>query len=129
MRGISRSYDVSFVTADGAVRPLSVIAGEISTGKSSILDFMDYCFGASEHPEQIEVRRQARSALLEVEVDDQILVIERQLFVPQQFVWVHETRIAALDEPHVTRKVRLGPPGDATTLNWMLLRGSRLGIR
>ena len=49
LRGVSKDYEVGSL-ADGGVRPLSVIAGEISTGKTSVLELIDYHLGASRHP-------------------------------------------------------------------------------
>jgi archaellum biogenesis ATPase FlaH len=46
--GAKKNYEVD-VTLSGRVRPLSVVAGEISTGKTSLLEFIAYGLGASEH--------------------------------------------------------------------------------
>jgi hypothetical protein len=125
--GPARSYDASFLDAEsGEVRSLSIIAGEISTGKSSILDFIDYCLGASDHPRQIEVQRQGRTALLELEIDGRVMTIERPLFNPEHAIRLHECQIAALGEPHATRRLPLGPPGNSKSLNWMLLAATSL---
>jgi hypothetical protein len=43
--GASRQYDVGFL-ADGRVRPLAVVAGPAMTGKTSVLECINYCFGA-----------------------------------------------------------------------------------
>ncbi|HEU4976298.1 MAG TPA: hypothetical protein VFT50_14495 [Baekduia sp.] len=124
--GVDRNYDVSFVDGEGRVRPLSVIAGEISTGKSSILDFIDYCFGASGHPRQIEVQRQGRAAWLEVELDGMVATIERPLFTREQWVWLHESAIDGMGEAHATRRLPIGPASNSKSLNWGLLAGSAL---
>ena len=76
--GVSQNYDVDFLR-DGLPRRLAVVAGEISTGKSSVLEFIDFCLGASSHPKHPEVQRQVRSALLEVELSGEVFVIERAL--------------------------------------------------
>lgn len=68
--GPQRSYRVDFTSGDDpdAVRQLSLIAGEISTGKTTILEFLDWCLGAKEHPEHEEVVANVRSAQLAIDV-------------------------------------------------------------
>lgn len=66
--GPHREYNVDFTDESGVARQLSIIAGEISTGKTSILQFIDYCLGASEHPEHDEIVRNVRTARLSIEV-------------------------------------------------------------
>ena len=99
LRGVSKDYEVGFL-ADGAVRPLSVIAGEISTGKTSVLELIDYCLGASRHPRHPEIQRQARSALLEVELSGETNVIERPRFSTEQLAYVHRCSMDDLSRPH-----------------------------
>lgn len=79
LRGAGRTYDVSFLDNNGTVRPISVIAGEIATGKTSILELIDYCLGARMHPRHPEIERRARAALIEIEYGDSVAVIERPL--------------------------------------------------
>ena len=68
--GPQRSYRVDFTDRDDpdTVRQLSLIAGEISTGKTTILEFVDWCLGAKEHPEHEEVVANVRSAQLAIDV-------------------------------------------------------------
>ena len=102
LRGMSRDYDVDFripsvhiaegtdrSEEDVAVRPMSIIAGEISTGKTTILEFIDYCLGASSHPTHPEVLRQVRAAQLELELGVEPHVIERSVGEPSTsaIVW------------------------------------------
>lgn len=64
--GPTRSYRVDFTQSedDDTIRPVSIIAGEISTGKTTVLEFIDWCLGAKEHPEHEEVLDNVRSAQL-----------------------------------------------------------------
>lgn len=64
--GPTRSYRVDFTQTeeDDTIKPLSIIAGEISTGKTTVLEFVDWCLGAKEHPEHEEVLDNVRSAQL-----------------------------------------------------------------
>ncbi|WP_104180370.1 hypothetical protein [Arthrobacter sp. B0490] len=68
--GPSHSYRVDFTDPRDAelIRPLSIIAGEISTGKTTVLEFVDWCLGAKEHPEHDEVMANVRSAQLAIDV-------------------------------------------------------------
>ena len=118
--GVGKSYEVD-LTTDGTVRPLSVIAGEISTGKTSVLEFVDYCLGAANHPRHIEIERRVRSALLEVEVDGAVSVIERPTFATDQTATVHRCAIEELIEPHTMERRPLAPPGDPNSLSSFLL--------
>jgi hypothetical protein len=123
--GVGRQYEVD-LTKDGAVRSLSVITGEISTGKTSVLEFIDYCLGASGHPRYIEVERHVRSALLEVEVDGDTVVIERPTFVSDQVATVHRCTLDELTEPHSIQRRPLAPPGDPNSLSSFLLGATGL---
>jgi hypothetical protein len=121
--GVGKSYEVD-LTANGAVRPLSVIAGEISTGKTSVLEFVDYCLGAGSHPRHIEIERRVRSALLEVEIDNVVSVIERSTGATDQTATVHRCTIDELAEPHTMERRPLAPPGDPNSLSSFLLSAS-----
>src|ERR1700741_2089191 len=69
LHGADRTYDVDFRAATtDAPRPPSLIAGAFSTGKTTILEFIDYCLGASDHPRHPEITPKVRKATLEVEL-------------------------------------------------------------
>jgi hypothetical protein len=123
--GVGRQYGVD-LTKDGAVRPLSVIAGEISTGKTSVLEFIDYCLGASGHPRHIEIERRVRSALLEIEIDGYPTVIERPTFASDQTATIHRCALNELTEPHSIERRPLAPPGDPNSLSSFLLGATGL---
>ena len=97
LHGPDRTYDVDFRGAGDFPRALSVIAGAFSTGKTTILDFVDYCLGASEHPRHPEIMPKIRSATLEVELSGAPYLIERAVGVPSTYAYVRPGR---LDEPH-----------------------------
>jgi hypothetical protein len=129
LAGLGRQYGVDFIE-EGTPRPLSVIAGEISTGKTSVLEFIDYCLGASRHPRHLEIERRVRSALLEVEIDTEVLVIERATFTAEQAAIVHRCALAQLDEPHTIERRPLSPPGEPNSLSSLLLTATGLqGMR
>ncbi|MDQ1082206.1 MULTISPECIES: hypothetical protein [Microbacterium] len=68
--GPQRAYLVNFADGDGnqEVSNLSIIAGDISTGKTTVLEFIDWCLGGKEHPEHDEVLVNVRSAQLAIDV-------------------------------------------------------------
>lgn len=68
--GPSHEYRVNFTEQNAlrAIRQLSIIAGEISTGKTTVLEFIDWCLGSKEHPEHDEVMANVRSAQLAIDV-------------------------------------------------------------
>lgn len=70
--GARRSYTVDFTDDEHIARQLAVIAGEISTGKTSILEFIDYCLGAKEFPDHDEIIANVRTAHLSIEVREAI---------------------------------------------------------
>ena len=103
-----------------------MIAGEISTGKTSVLEFIDYCLGSSRHPKHIEIQRHVRSALLEVDIDGEISVIERPTFASDQFATVHRCSLDQLGEPHARERRPVETPGDPNSLSTFLL--SAIGL-
>lgn len=123
--GIGRNYGVDLTSA-GEPRALAVIAGEISTGKTSVLEFIDYCLGSSRHPKHIEIQRRVRAALLEVDIDGEISVIERPTFASDQFATVHRCSLDQLGEPHASKRRPVETPGDSTSLSAFLL--SAIGL-
>jgi hypothetical protein len=118
--GVSQNYDVSFLEGD-MPRRLAVVAGEISTGKTSVLEFIDYCLGASNHPKHQEVQRQVRSALLEVELSGEVAVIERGLDGGQAIAFLHSCRLDDLSKPHGKTMRPVAPAGDPQSLSSLLL--------
>ena len=118
--GAEKNYDVDFMTK-GAVRPVSVIAGEISTGKTSVLEFIAYGLGGSQHPRHQEILRQARSVLLEVELSEEVHVIERPLFSTEKTAFVHYCTIDGLGTPHPKLRKVIEPAGSSNSLSMFLL--------
>lgn len=127
--GIDHNYEVDFLRND-EVQSLSVITGEISTGKTSILEFVDFCLGSSSHPKHLEIQRRVRSSLLEIELNDEILVIERPVFGDSSYASVHRCALGQLSETHTTEKRPLAPVGSLDSLSSMLLGASDMqGLR
>lgn len=105
------------------VRPVSIIAGEISTGKTTILDFIDYCLGARSHPSHPEVLRQVNAAQLELELSGVPHVIERSVGEASTSARIWAATLEALAAgtvgPGERRPIR--PSGDPGSLSSLLL--------
>lgn len=71
-----KTYTVDFTDPSGAARGLFIVAGESQTGKTSVINYIRYCLGAKEYPQQTEMSV-VRSALLEVELRGELWTIER----------------------------------------------------
>lgn len=120
LKGIAKDYEYSFLPG------LNIIAGPISTGKTSILEFIDYCFGATNHPEHIEIQKKARSVLLESEINGEAFVIERPLFTPERKATIHECSLADIGKEHVSSVVLTSQkPGQESISSYLL---NKLGL-
>jgi rubrerythrin len=101
VKGVKKDYEVIFKNS------LNIIAGEISTGKSSILELIDYCFGKKDSPQYPELLKKGTAVLLEITVNSEVLTIQRQLFSPRLKEIVHFSAISDLRNDHNT--VELSP--------------------
>jgi hypothetical protein len=120
LRGTEVDYEVDFRSDSGEFKPLSIIAGAFSTGKSSVLQFVDYCLGAKNHPQHPEILRRVRAAQLEVELSGQRFVIERAVGEPSQQAYVRPGEIGVPSEFNAERRP-LRPAGDPSSLSSFLL--------
>ncbi len=59
---------------------LNFITGPISTGKSTILEMVDYCLGKRRHKNYDEVRRTCKYVSLDLILNEKRILIERPLF-------------------------------------------------
>lgn len=66
--GYRKNYEIRFADGD-SWNPLNLITGEISTGKTTILEFIDYCFGGSAFPQHPEVVDAVKAAQLSIEAN------------------------------------------------------------
>lgn len=130
LRGLNRNYGLKF-QADGEAVAIGIIAGEIMTGKTSVLEFIDYCLGAAEHPTHPEIHdASVIRALLEIDLGGEVRVIERSTFPASANAVVHWTSIDELGRPHRTRRLPIRPPGDPDSLSHLLLEQIGLaGVR
>lgn len=89
-KGIKQDYSIKFTNG------LNIIAGEMSTGKTTILELIDYCFGAKDYPKYPEIARNVVGVLLEINVGSEVLTIQRQLFSSRAKAIIHFSSIAGL---------------------------------
>lgn len=74
LSGQDRTYEVKF--KDG----LNFITGPISTGKSTILELIDYCLGKKNHKDYSEVKLTCKYVSLDLFLNDERFLIQRPLF-------------------------------------------------
>jgi hypothetical protein len=135
LHSADRTYDVDFRTAAGTPRPLSVIAGAFSTGKTTILEFVDYCLGASDHPRHPEIMPKVRAATLEIELSGTPYLIERAVGEPSTFAYVRPGQLDSdSDQPgeplRIPERRPLHPAGSPDSLSGLLLAHCKLdGVR
>lgn len=121
LTGPERFYEIDFRTDS---QPLAVIAGPISTGKSSILEFIDYCLGGDSHPTHPEVARKVRSVALEVEFESGTWCIERAAFAAEGAAWIRSGPLGS--STALQTRLSTGPPSDEDSLSRWLI--SQLGF-
>lgn len=125
--GPKHSYRVDFTDSHDKeqIRPLSIIAGEISTGKTTVLEFIDWCLGAKEHPEHDEVLANVRSAQLAIDVagtsdDSREYVIERALGTQRTSAYLYTGDLDTMSSTPV--RSFTSEPADADSLSYYLLQ-------
>ena len=121
VKGVKKDYQVTFK------KSLNIIAGEISTGKTSILELIDYCFGKKESPQYPELLKKGTAALLEVEINSNIFTIQRQLFAPRLKEIIHYCSFDDLPSDHKTKEVSpFQIPGEESISSFIL---SQIGLK
>ena len=113
-------YDVHFRVG------VNIIAGPISTGKSSIFQLIDYAFGGSRKPSYEEIA-ECSDVLLECVISGEVLTIRRSLQAENTKARLYEDTIEAiLTQDAQGREVWAGyHPTEATVGREVL---SRLGL-
>ncbi|WP_436522060.1 DNA recombination protein RecN [Actinoplanes sp. HUAS TT8] len=125
-----RTYDVDFRDGSDLTRPLSIIAGAFGTGKTTILEFVDYCLGASDHPRHPEITPKVRAATLEAELSGTPYLIQRIVGEPSTFAYVLPGRLDRIGPPATPERRPLRPAGAPDSLSSFLLAHCKLeGVR
>ncbi|GAB2619248.1 hypothetical protein [Pseudactinotalea suaedae] len=143
--GPRRNYTVDFTDDAHVARQLAVIAGEISTGKTSILELIDYCLGAKDYPDHDEIIANVRAAQLSIEVREAVggpgaddeqqvaqttyqavrYIIERPIGSVSKVAWLFHGDLDAI--PDLPRRRLTLDPADPDSLSQFLLGVCGLG--
>jgi DNA repair ATPase RecN len=100
VKGVTKDYVTNFKGG------LNIISGEISTGKTTILDLIDYCFGEEEPPRYPEIYRKANIAFLEIEIGEDKFTIERQMYSKRNIEQIHFCSMNEISSEHRTVEVK-----------------------
>jgi len=93
LKGVTKNYEATF--SEG----LNVVWGDMDSGKSSILNLVDYCFGGSnEMLRYAEISANARVVYLQVDLNGTRVTIERDLLDPAGAVRVYSGSYAEIGE-------------------------------
>lgn len=76
---------------------LNIIYGDSDTGKSSILNIIDYLLGASEVFLYDEIEIHGKYGLLELKLNDKIYTIKRDIFNPKSYIEVYHSSIDQME--------------------------------
>lgn len=85
--GIRKNYTIFFHAG------LNIINGDSDTGKSSILDLIDYCLGGQDIDMYDELRSSGKYCLLEVSLNGKIYTIQRDIFEHNKNIDVYSSTI------------------------------------
>ena len=121
LQGVTKPYPVDFREA-GQPRPSSLITGPVSTGKSSILEFITYGLGASAHPEHPEVLAQVTACFLEIVNGSETYVIQRSVGRPSAHATEYRGSLEDVLAGKTAGRLRpILPAGDPESLSSFLL--------
>ena len=90
--GREKNYSVNF--HDG----LNIIYGDSDTGKSSILNLIDYLLGSKEVYMYDEIERHGKYAMLEVSLNDRVYTIKRDIFNFKENIEVYASEMESIDK-------------------------------
>ncbi|WP_066065224.1 hypothetical protein [Neobacillus soli] len=89
--GREKSYNVNFHSG------LNIIHGDMDTGKSSILNLIDYLLGGSKVNMYDEIEQNGKYGLLEVELNGTIYTFKRDIFKTDENIEVYSTTIENME--------------------------------
>lgn len=90
--GTQKNYVVPFDTG------LNIIYGDSDTGKSSILNLIDFCLGAKEIHHYDEIFYRGRYCLLEVNLKGVTYTIKRDIFDLRSYIEVYHCKYNEIDD-------------------------------
>ncbi|MFJ9383811.1 hypothetical protein ACIROD_08645 [Peribacillus sp. NPDC101481] len=89
--GIEKNYVVDFHSG------LNIVYGDSDTGKSSILNLIDYLLGAKKVYLYEEIEKKGKYALLQVRLNEIIYSIKRDIYKPEDFIEVYKSDIKSME--------------------------------
>ncbi len=94
--GREKNYTVPFHEG------INIIHGDSDTGKSSILNLLDYLLGGKKVYTYDEIEQHGKYALLQVELNDKTYTIKRDIFNPKEMIEVYYSNIEEMESvfPH-----------------------------
>lgn len=93
LKGARKNYEATFTEG------LNIVWGDMDSGKSSILNLIDYCFGGSnETLRYAEILANARVVYLQVDLNGTRVTIERDLMDPNGAVRVYSGKYKDISE-------------------------------
>lgn len=90
--GRSKSYYVNFDIG------INIIHGDSDTGKSSILNLIDYLLGSKKIYMYDEIEQYGKYAMLEVSLNEKVYTIKRDIFEPKENIEVFSTDIENINK-------------------------------
>lgn len=94
--GRNKNYAINFNPG------VNIIYGDSATGKSSILNLIDYLLGGKKFKSYPEIESAARYAALDVTLNDDRYTIKRDLFDPNRIIEVYPCSFEKISEHAVT---------------------------
>ena len=115
LKGPIKDYSIDFK------KGLNIISGPINTGKTTILDIIDYCLGARSHPKYEEIRK-ISLVLLEFVINNDYHVIERKMFSTSRDITIHITSLDNMDKKHEEKEISAYQIPDKESISSYLLK-------
>ncbi|WP_236293642.1 AAA family ATPase, partial [Paenibacillus allorhizoplanae] len=114
--GFRKDYIVDF--KDG----LNYITGPTSTGKSSIVEMINYAFGSKNHKDYIEIRENCTEVALEFFIGEELIKIVRPLFSFDRPAKIYRWDVLNQDFPKFFELKEIDIPSNENSLSAFLLK-------
>lgn len=95
--GVRKNYTVKFNPG------VNIIYGDSATGKSSILELIDYLFGSKHFDSYPEIESAARYAVLDVSLNKNRYSIKRDIFNASKLIEVYSCKFEEISQYPVKR--------------------------
>ena len=112
--GVRKNYEVHFH------KGLNYISGPTSTGKTAILELIDYAFGKKNHKSYIEIGESCTDVELEFYISENLYKIKRQLSAFKEPVLL-QTYDSVKEKFTQARTLKIDVPSNEKSLSYFLL--------